>query len=75
MDSDDGEDPACIRVRVPLALIEEVAMSIMDTISEWHLDNDSPVIEYMECIAVINSAASAAIELVGRRPPKKEMMQ
>jgi len=74
MDPDDGEDPDCYRVKIPVDLIYEVTMAIVDSISEWHVENGNVVVEYKECVAVISSAASAAIEMMGRQP-KNEWLQ
>ena len=75
MDPDDGEDPGSQYVTVSVDLIYEITMSIMQTIFDWHKDNDVISLEYTDCVAAVTASASAAVELLGRKPTKGEMIQ
>ena len=76
MDEDDWEeDEVRERVSVPVYMIRDMAMGIIELLRKWHEENDDVTYSHGRSVASILAASNAAVELLSDWARSNETLQ
>lgn len=77
MDSNDREDSGDDKVTSPVNvdLINHITGSIIETIFDWHAENNVSWVNFSDVAIAISASATSAMDFMNRRPANGELIQ